>query len=110
MKNFIKRIIDRIRRKPLLVKPVVMSSLFVISDDDLSLYLESGQVYLQHYCNSNMPEYFKDIKWYWNKDTAFVKNGKAELRLSAKKTYDTPLKWISYCGGRNSGIWSLNWA
>lgn len=27
MKNFIKRTIDRIRRKPLLVKPVVMPSL-----------------------------------------------------------------------------------
>jgi hypothetical protein len=50
--------------KPLLVMPVVMPSLFNVSDDDLSLYLESGQVYLQHYYNSNMPEYFKDIKWY----------------------------------------------
>ena len=29
MKNFIKRIIDRILRKPLLVKPVVMRSSFV---------------------------------------------------------------------------------
>ena len=28
MKNFIKRTIDRIRRKPLLVKPVVMPPLF----------------------------------------------------------------------------------
>jgi hypothetical protein len=109
MTNLIRTIYDKIRRKPLLVIPVVMPSLFELSDEDLYLYLESGQVYLQHYCNSNMPEYFKDIKWYWNKDTPFAKNGKAELRLSAKKTYDSPQKWISYCGGRNSGIWSLNW-
>jgi len=46
MKNFIKRTIDRIRRKPLLVKPVVSTSSFLTFrwDGDLSK-LDSKKIY-----------------------------------------------------------------
>ena len=44
MKNFIKRTIDRIRRKPLLVKPVVSSSnLIIVPEEWLKSLLNNAE-------------------------------------------------------------------
>ena len=51
MKNFIKRITDRIRRKPLLVKP----------DVSVSLLTEFAE-YILH--NANWSESYADKPWY----------------------------------------------
>ena len=47
MKKFIKRIIDHIRRKPLLVKPVVMSGFYTDGIDHSNLDINSHK-YPEH--------------------------------------------------------------
>lgn len=90
--------------------PVVMPSLSSLTDDDFFIFLEEGKIYLQHYHNPNMDDFFKNIKWFWGKDTAFIKSGKEEKIEAANKTYKNVKDWVMYCGGRNSGLWISNWA
>ena len=58
MKNFIKRIIDRIRRKPLLVKPVVISR-FYCYINDRTAYIKS--------IFTNTPISRKYDNWYYKR-------------------------------------------
>jgi len=87
-----------------------------LTDEHFYMYLEEGKIYLQHYHNPNMDDFFKDIKWFWNKDTTFVKRGdgkfidtKVVKREAANRQYKNVKEWISYCGGRNSGLWIPTW-
>ena len=70
-------------------------------------YLEEGKIYLQH--NFKGADHFKDIKWFWNKDTSFLNSGEARKQEKANKTYKSVKDWIFYCGGRNSGLWHPKW-
>ncbi len=88
----------------------VMPSLSSLTDEHFYMYLEDGKIYLQHYHNPNMDDFFKDLKWFWNKDTAYIKRGVAEKIEGANCQYKNAKEWVSYCGGRNSGLWIPNWA
>jgi len=81
-----------------------------LTDDVFYMFLEEGKIYLQHYYNQNMPEYFKDIMWYWNKDTTFIKNNNVEKKLAANKKYKNVKDWLFYCGGRNGSLWLPKYA
>ena len=82
--------------------------LSLLTDEDFYMFLEDGKIYLQH--DVNGAEYFKDIKWFWGKDTYFLKRGDVKKIEAANKTYKNVSDWVMYCGGRNSGLWHPNWA
>lgn len=89
--------------------PDVIPSLSSLTDGDFYMFLEEGKIHLQHYHNPNIDDFFKDIKWFWGKDTVFFKGDKVEKREAANKTYKNVKEWIMYCGGRNSELWIPNW-
>lgn len=87
-----------------------MSSLHSLTDGDFYTYLVENKIYLQHYHNVNMDGFFKDIKWYWNKDTEFIKGSTTVIREKVLNSYKNVDDWVMYCGGRNSGLWIPSWS
>ena len=80
-------------------------NLFSLTDVEFYMFLEEDKIYLQHYSNPFMAEFFKDLKWFWNKDTFYVKDDVTIKKESANKSYRTVREWIWHCGGRNGDQW-----
>jgi len=99
--------IDRESYEAAKVKTDITLNLSSLTDEHFYKYLEEGKIYLQH--NFKGADHFKDIKWFWNKDTSFLNSGEARKQEKANKTYKSVKDWIFYCGGRNSGLWHPKW-
>ena len=50
-----------------------MKTIEEMSIKEICDLLVEGKMYFQHYCNSNMASYFKNVKWFWNKDTTYTR-------------------------------------
>ena len=82
-----------------------------LTDDVFFYLLEMGEIYLQH-SHKGDDDYFKDIKWFWNKDVFFENPNRrnTDVMDKASSTYKTVEEWIYYAGPRGTYLWGPEWA
>jgi len=81
-----------------------------LTDEVFFALLKKDEIYLQHSYNGD-DDYFKNIKWFWNKDV-FFKNPyhiDLDVKRKASSTYKSVEDWIYYAGPRGTYLWTPIW-